>query len=283
MKTPTFPDVVRIEPASACNLRCVHCPTGTIKSPNRGIMSQKTFSVIMENLEHKLPRVVVMYHGGEPMLCIDVWNWIKVLKLMGVQYVKTVTNGTMLSDVSIKSIIDSRLDSIEFSIDGQSPEESDSIRRGSNCQEIIGNIKELVEVKRLLGSKLPEISITNAQFKNRVNSDEPATPEFLFSEFGEAVMYKITYAIKWPGMKSSFNKRPQILDKGYCPHLYETITIRWNGDVVPCCFDIMSGYVIGNIHENRLEEIWQNERYQEIRQGIENGQPVDICRGCYEH
>jgi len=283
MKTIAFPDVVRIEPASACNLSCVHCPTGTVKPANRGIMSQKTFSVIMANLEHKLPRVVVMYHGGEPMLCIDVWNWIKVLKMMGVKYIKTVTNGTLLYDESIKGILTSGLDAIEFSIDGKSPEENDTIRRGSNCQEIIGNIKELVEFKRLSDSKLPEIYISNVQLKNHVNSDVPETPEFLVKEFGESVMYKNTYAIKWPGLPSSLNKRPQILEKGYCPHLFETITIRWNGDVVPCCYDIMSEYVIGNIHENSLEEIWNNERYHNIRKGIETGHPVEICGGCFEY
>ncbi|KKM25349.1 hypothetical protein LCGC14_1595890 [marine sediment metagenome] len=281
--TLAFPDVVRIEPASACNLRCVHCPTGTIKSVNRGIMSQKTFSVIMANLEQKLPRVVVMYHGGEPLLCIDVWNWIKVLKMKGVKYIKTVTNGTLLYAESIKGILTSGLDAIEFSIDGKSPEENDTIRRGSNCQEIIGNIKELVEFKRLSDSRLPEICISNVQLKNHVNSDVPETPKFLIEEFGESVMYKNTYAIKWPAVASSFSKRPQILEKGYCPHLFETITIRWNGDVVPCCYDIMSEYVIGNIHENSLEEIWNNERYNNIRKGIETGHPVEICGGCYEY
>ncbi|KKL60605.1 hypothetical protein LCGC14_2203620, partial [marine sediment metagenome] len=60
------------------------------------------------------------------------------------------------------------------------------------------------------------------------------------------------------------------------------ITIRWNGDVVPCCYDIMSEYVIGNIRENSLEEIWNNERYNNIRKGIEIGHPVEICGGCYE-
>jgi len=27
-KTDKLPEIVRIEPSSSCNLRCLHCPTG---------------------------------------------------------------------------------------------------------------------------------------------------------------------------------------------------------------------------------------------------------------
>jgi MoaA/NifB/PqqE/SkfB family radical SAM enzyme len=41
-----FPKVLRIEPASKCNLGCVHCPTGTIEM-KRGIMSLDIFQKIL--------------------------------------------------------------------------------------------------------------------------------------------------------------------------------------------------------------------------------------------
>lgn len=47
-----FPRVIRIEPAGACNLRCSHCPTGTV-SMQRGIMSWETFAIALENIEKK--------------------------------------------------------------------------------------------------------------------------------------------------------------------------------------------------------------------------------------
>lgn len=37
-----LPEVVYIEPASICNLKCIHCPTGVLRNEiNRGIMSLK--------------------------------------------------------------------------------------------------------------------------------------------------------------------------------------------------------------------------------------------------
>ena len=57
---------MRIEPASKCNLGCVHCPTGTIEM-ERGIMSLDIFQkILIENKENI--KVIVLYHGGEPFL-----------------------------------------------------------------------------------------------------------------------------------------------------------------------------------------------------------------------
>lgn len=41
--------VVRIEPASKCNLACSHCPTGTVEM-TRDIMSDIIFEKVLENL-----------------------------------------------------------------------------------------------------------------------------------------------------------------------------------------------------------------------------------------
>ena len=38
-----------------------------------------------------------------------------------------------------------------------------------------------------------------------------------------------------------------------------TITIRSNGDVVPCCYDLTSKLVMGNIRENSLAQIWNGD------------------------
>jgi len=64
-----FPRVVRIEPAGAYNLRCSHCPTGTVKM-ERGIMSMETFGRVLYNVQAQMEfvKVFVLYHGGEPLL-----------------------------------------------------------------------------------------------------------------------------------------------------------------------------------------------------------------------
>ena len=64
-----LPDVIRIEPVGLCNFNCQHCPTGV--SPNkRALLSKDKFHEIIDGFKkiNFLPRVVVCYHGGEPLL-----------------------------------------------------------------------------------------------------------------------------------------------------------------------------------------------------------------------
>ena len=76
-----LPEVVCIEPASICNLKCIHFPTGVLRNEiNRGIMSLETFEIIMKELKYIKPRVVVLYHGSEPFLNKNIFSMIRQLK-----------------------------------------------------------------------------------------------------------------------------------------------------------------------------------------------------------
>jgi MoaA/NifB/PqqE/SkfB family radical SAM enzyme len=105
-----LPPVIRIEPASACNLRCGHCPTGTVEMA-RGLMSEKVFArVLSETAKHVPPiRVAVLYHGGEPLLNKSFPEMARAVKSLGIPKVKTVTNGMFLRAEIIPPIVRSGL------------------------------------------------------------------------------------------------------------------------------------------------------------------------------
>ena len=107
-----LPEVVRIEPASTCNLRCIHCPTVIYRSRKRGVMTEETFGIVLRNLEKIKLRVVVMYHGGEPFLNKHIFEWVGAIKSMGVGFVKTVTNGMLITNDMLIRLVESGLDSI---------------------------------------------------------------------------------------------------------------------------------------------------------------------------
>lgn len=80
-----FPKVIRIEPAGSCNLKCSHCPTGTVKM-SRSVMKPTTFSLILNSLQAHLDeiKVVVLYHGGEPLLNRNFAEMIKEIKSLNI-------------------------------------------------------------------------------------------------------------------------------------------------------------------------------------------------------
>ena len=55
-----------------------------------------------------------------------------------------------------------------------------------------------------------------------------------------------------------------------CNTPWDVVGIRWTGDVVSCIYDYDTRYVIGNVKEQSLWEIWNGERMQTFRQGLIN-------------
>lgn len=182
-----FPRVIRIEPAGACNLACSHCPTGTIKMP-RGLMNSDTFATIIDSLKKNINSVkaVVLYHGGEPLLNKSFTQMVKAVKSLGIPLVKTVSNGMLLNQTTIDDIIDSKLDVIEISLDGDRPETNNLVRRNSDYNKVVANIKTLINRKIERNSETPQFFVSSTQFLKNLadlNDDIPPTPPIYYLNF----------------------------------------------------------------------------------------------------
>lgn len=281
----SFPRVMRIEPAAACNLRCSHCPTGTV-SMKRGLMAPELFEKLLGEIEQHRDevKVVVLYHGGEPLMNKRFTEMIVRVKALGVPYVKTVSNGMLLTDEVASDIIASGLDAITFSLDAESPDQSNFVRRNSNYDTTVKNIKALISKKAQLGASTPKIYISSTQFIQSPAALESraSAPEYLLREFSgvfaDSVDYNVNYAMRWPHMEVDEDLYELYLDPNSphateCDHVDNTITIRASGEVVPCCYDLTSQLVMGNVMQDSLAQIWNSPAYLELRRQIHCGTP----------
>lgn len=141
-----LPDVIRLETSGSCNFRCRHCPNG-LHNPKRGNMSVELFNTLVKQFEdcHYVPRVAVLYHGGEPLLNPNIFQFANMLKEFGVKTIKMVTNGSLFTDEKISEFLDSGFNSVEISFDGKSPEENDYIRKGAKFICDSKNVLNLIE------------------------------------------------------------------------------------------------------------------------------------------
>ncbi len=278
---PPFPKVLRLEPASACNFKCVHCPTGLDMNPNVGIMSWEIFLRVFEKIKNYSFRVIVLYHGGEPFLNPNLIRMAQALRPIA-ERIEFNSNASILTNGIIDKILEADvIDRISFSIDGNSPEENDKIRVGANFSKITANIKKLINARNNLGLQRPKIFIANTQIPETASPNKIQVPNFLedvFQEVQSDINYKCTYALIWAGMSI----KPGVTepDNNFCKHIFNTFTIRANGDVVPCCYDLTTEMLMGNVLEQNPEEIWQNKKYQGLRKSIAAFHPPKLCRGC---
>lgn len=274
-----LPRVLRIEPAASCNFHCIHCPTGLGLTP-KGIMTTEDFDRIFEKLRGCRFAVGVLYHGGEPLLNKQFCHMVKRLKSIA-DKVKTVSNGSMLSEELSVKILDSGLDEIEFSLDGTSVEENNKIRVGCDFDKVVSNIKYLITLREKMQLTGPRVFISNTQVPPNNQPGPVAVPEYLlrvFDGFNQHMTYKPTWALIWPGTPVQI--APTKPGLNYCDHVVSAITIRWNGDVVPCCYDLNSEMGMGNLLKESIEEIWGGTGYQNLRSDIEGFNPPKLCLNC---
>ena len=279
------PTRVRIEPSSVCNLRCQHCPTGvSYGKVERTVMKPALFERILAQLRQQANFTeCVLYLGGEPLLNKDLPLMIRRLRAeTTVSRILFNTNGMLLREQLCRELAEAGVDQIEISIDGRTPEENNRIRRGADYAKVRDHI-------RLLARFLPaeRITIANTVVKRPGDPDRPTTPSFLAEDF-PGLAIQSTYAMKWPGLEvehSLLAEAPPDSKEspGYCKKPFTELAIRANGDVVPCCFDLGSELVLGNVKEQDLLDIWHGAAYRQLRETVLRNEIAALpalCRKC---
>lgn len=262
----------------------------------RGTMDDTVFQKVLEAIARNRSsvQVVVLYHGGEPLLNKRFAEMVRDVKALSVPFVKTVSNGMHLTEAHIRDLVECGLDSIEFSVDGDSAEMNNLVRRNSDFERVVANVKALVHHREAVGSTTPAIYISTTQFvRPEIHALAPydaSAPEFIRSAFSDCsdkiAGYKPTFAVRWPHMEVddqlySVYLDPHDEDAGDdCDHVMNTLTVRWNGDVVACCYDLTSKLVLGNICDSTLEKIWEGERYRVLREEIHGRRFNELCGNC---
>jgi len=276
---------VRIETSSACNLRCRHCPTGvSYGTVERRTMSMDLFLTVVEQLS-QVPNLAecVLYLGGEPLLNRHLEEMIRTLRAgTGVKRIFFNTNGMLLTEERCLKLADCGVDTIEISIDGRSAEENNAIRVGADYRQVAHNI-------RLLHRLAPKIqlAIANTIVKRPGDPGKAVPPTFLREEFADLPI-ETHYAMEWPGLDRTRSAMAQGTEElmppqRFCDKPFTEMAIRANGDVVPCCYDLASENVMGNIEETPLSTIWHNHAYQRLRDLIVNNNEKRLpalCRKC---
>jgi radical SAM protein with 4Fe4S-binding SPASM domain len=68
-----------------------------------------------------------------------------------------------------------------------------------------------------------------------------------------------------------------------CNRPWETLTVTWDGDVVPCCYDYDKKEPLGNVRDQTLMAIWNGEPMRRLREQFVTGRiETALCRDCEE-
>jgi radical SAM protein with 4Fe4S-binding SPASM domain len=74
--------------------------------------------------------------------------------------------------------------------------------------------------------------------------------------------------------------RPTVLLDQFCVRPFNEFYITNSGRVVLCCQDWSIQETMGDLNDNTIEEIWNNDRYAEFRAALLRKERIGLCANC---
>lgn len=271
------PITLEIEVTNRCFEDCWMCP--------RRYMQRATGDLTLDLLKDILCQVrdtvelVNLFHAGEPLLHPKLGEMIAYCKSQGVQTLVTTT-GALLTEKRGRELIDSGLDMLVLSLDAASPETYAQVRKHSHYERVVENIIQFLELKQRLG-RGPHVQAQMVLMD--LNRQEAISFVNLWRNRADSVRAKRFYNTANIGRKIHQSIPERKLNQPLpCIMLWREPVICWDGQVLPCCVDLIGRSVVGDIRRESLRSIWNGPALVEMRRLHVAGRyrEIDVCKDC---
>ena len=149
----TDPIQLNIEITSRCNLSCEYCARSRVPRTGRD-MDLDAFCYLLDLMPHTFK--VVFVGLGEPTLHPKLADFVAMAACRG-HRVALVTNAMNLETNLSRRLIDAGISGLTFSLDSVDANLAAEIRRGSDINRIISNIKQFMQLAK---GKIPTAIFT---------------------------------------------------------------------------------------------------------------------------
>lgn len=281
------PWFLKIEPTNVCNLECTYCPRDDTPY-GLGMMPLERFeSLIDEIKDHTF--IVALHLWGEPLLHKQLPAMINYSVRKGIgTYVSS--NFNKLSEEQAREIIKSKLDLLTVCVDGGEQGTYEVFRKGGQLSKVLYNIRLFMKIREEMNSSSPYVEmqfLVTPQTQHEIPRVKQLAGELGVDCFKAKPVYPImiesTGRFSLPAGEHFYPIKKRAHRKT-CWWLWRTITIGWEGSVLPCC-RVMFAKAKGNVFAAPLSQIWNGEEYQALRRTFVKGEqgrsPCDVCHVPY--
>lgn len=285
-----IPKRVTIETVFGCNANCIMCVINHSTERKKGIMPWELFTFIIEDLVNYKNKIekLDLFGLGEPLLDPLIFQRIKYVKDKGFQNISISTNADLLNKEKQKSLLETGIDTILFSIDGTKKQTHESIRRGVAFERVVENCKSIINLRDNGNYRTKFIIrfIIQDINKNELEDFKNFWKNILSKEKNDMI---ITYDMhSWGGQvlkKEDIlkgNSNPEI-DKKPCHHFTDILYILADGTVPICHEDALCAkYNFGNVKDSSPISVFNSAKRKEFLNLHNAGKKteLDLCREC---
>jgi Fe-coproporphyrin III synthase len=296
-----------VEVTNHCNLKCAMCVRQAWRDPP-GSMSMQTFQDILAGLNDFPDLNRVIFGGfGEPLMHPNIVEMVAQVHSLGVG-VTITTNGLLLKRPLAEALLKAGADTIVVSLDSMHIKAYEKAKVNGGVDRVLQNIQGVHELIRDSGWKLPalglefvatrsnleelyklpelakEVAASFVIVTNLLPHTEELVRETLYDRdeplrLGGGWGIHRAGWIAWgvprlPRMKWGSAQKCSFVDRS-------ALVIGWDGGVSPC-YALMHSYtyfiygrrkevnryVLGNVRERPLADIWTSEEYVAFRANV---------------
>jgi len=259
----------------------------------QGCMDINLFKKIIDELADVNPsfhndKVVWLHHFGESLLHPQFETCIKYAAEKGVRTGLSI-NPMMLNEKNSIALLNSGLHILYLSLDGHNDESFAKIRGINNMYKISrSNMIDFLNMKK---ENPRDMKIILSMIDFSLNEESIAAVKEEWESHEQIDGFLMKHYITWDGSVPEI----QALDPDYrcnksenhtditCAFPWENVTVTWDGDVVPCCFDYDKKLILGNVNSDSLSHIWNDLPMQNLRREFMQNSVINpLCINCKE-
>lgn len=264
----SFPLFLLFELSDRCNYKCIMCSRGKPglyrKYAYRGSLDFGTYKRLIDEARDNNCPSIALNNSNEPLLQKDLEKFIFYASQKGIMDIMINTNASVLTKERARSLIDSGLTRIMFSIDAATKDTYRKMRGKNNFIEVKKNILHFIDLKRKLKRDLPLVRLTFVRTSINMKEEED------FIEFWkdkcDYISFQEFLLPYYRGYKFLKPVDNIIKEPFRCISPWQRLIIQGDGSVLPCCQHYARDIKVGSVYEQTIKEIWGSEKMNTLRE-----------------
>ena len=258
-----------------CNLKCAKCYThgeNIVSSNNRhsGIMKADDLKKILDEVEIFQPRIAPQT-WDEPLINPYIFDYLKEIKKRNLA-ITMDTNGLLLNEFKMQSMVELKVDSVFISLDAFRPETYKKVRGVDKLHFLVEKVQQFIKIRG--AEKFPRIGVSF------VIEPENNTEKDLFIDYWKNIVDVVRVNQQFL-IDRKLTNSPQS-KRTACWSLDDSLMVHFNGEAALCCVDTHYENSIGNVITDGVINVWNGTFFSNARISHDQGdfKNLKICQTC---
>lgn len=260
---------IYLEITNRCNLSCPFCIKNQRKIHD---LTKEEYLYIINKIKNHT-KELYLHVLGEPLLHKDINYFIDYAYKEGL-LVNITTNGYLINNIKDNHHIN------RLNISLHSYNEIYKIPLTEyldNIFNVIDNLKDKTFITLRLWVKDKHTDTIIKYINNRYHYHLKSLQDNHKTKITNNLIIDTFHQFIWPDLNNNYYE-----ECGTCKGLINHIGILSDGTIIPCCLDSLGILKLGNIYEDTIEDIYNQDIVKEMIKGFkENKKIKELCKHCH--